>query len=186
MEDSTATAPNQVDLSAPNDEICEAEALPQEVTALIASATGLGYSIVAHSELRQLLARSLGQRLRNRVASFVYQLISFNLPRVDRSELMQLFPSDLITEDTPTSLVFSALDCRSLKRLIGTLISDEYKFAVGATKGLKTKSERFIRVVAHIYPHFTVTCRGRSKQGPRRCSCKAILSWRRSTGKYTQ
>ena len=116
-------------------------------------ATSLGFSVTPTERYEKEIGLSIATRLRSREGTQVYQTLTYPLQSIPRRAAEQIFPECLVTEETPTTKKWEATTyveaCMFLPRLLSRA-SDFY--CAGLTRGLKTESERVIRVLAVPIP----------------------------------
>lgn len=83
----------------------------------------------------------------------VYQTASFSIPAISRHAATRLFGQELLQEhSTPTETMWLATTVAQVRKLVESIMKQSGYICAGATRALKTKSERWCRVVAHIIP----------------------------------
>lgn len=122
--------------------------------ALMRMAEALGYSLLPVKKLRKEIATAIGTRMRKREGLELYQTLAFTLPAIPKHGLDQILPRQLVavsgTEGRKTTWV--ATTYPQIRMILEPLLSECDFFCVGITRGLKTKSERVIRVIAMPIP----------------------------------
>lgn len=122
----------------------------REETQLIEMAHRLGYAVTPISKSRQELARAIASRMVNRKGDFVYQSAAFSITNFPLSALESIFPDDLLTNDPDAPKTWSLPSVGCVSTILGPLLQD-IPMCGGASRALKTASERWSRVLAMIY-----------------------------------
>lgn len=89
----------------------------------------------------------------------VYQTASFSISTISRQAAMHLFSHvpELLVEQAPKHVRWVATTVKEVRNLAGPLMAESGYACAGATRALKTKSERWTRVVAHIIPQIAIS-----------------------------
>lgn len=96
---------------------------------------------------------SIATRLRGREGTNVYQTLVYTLTSIPRGAAEQIFPLSLVTENTAKTIKWEGTTYQELNMLLPPLLSHASDFyCAGLTRGLKTESERVIRVLALPIP----------------------------------
>lgn len=128
-----------------------------EVEDLNQRALSMGFTICPITSIAQAIGRAMASRTRSREGSMVYQTTSFSVPAISRQAASHLFPQSLLHEETSTRATWMATSVPEVLELAGPLMEKSGYACVGVTRALKTNSERWSRVVAHIIPQVQVT-----------------------------
>ena len=117
---------------------------------MIEMAHRLGYAVTPISKSRQELARAIASRMVNRKGDFVYQSAAFSITNFPLSALESIFPDNLLTNDPDAPKTWSLPSVGCVSTILGPLLQD-IPMCGGASRALKTASERWSRVLATIY-----------------------------------
>ena len=114
-------------------------------------ATLLDMSVCRASMWRKELAHQIAGKMVNRVAAFVYQSISLNLVNFPESVVRSALPAEnLESGSTPSCLTWRLETEQEVTEIMGPLLSDSKYMVAGGSRGLKTASEKYIRVIARL------------------------------------
>ena len=122
----------------------------REEMQLLEMASQMGYAVTPISKLRRFLAQSIASRMVNRTGEFVYQSAAFSIPNFPLTALETALPSYLLKTDLPGTKTWSLPSVTLAAVHLGPLMQ-EISMCAGASRALKTASERWSRVVATIY-----------------------------------
>ena len=122
----------------------------REEMQLLEMASQMGYAVTPISKLRRFLAQSIASRMVNRTGEFVYQSAAFSIPNFPLTALETALPSYLLKTDLPGTKTWSLPSVTLAAVHLGPLMQ-EISMCAGASRALKTTSERWSRVVATIY-----------------------------------
>ena len=122
----------------------------REEAEMIETARRLGYAVMPVDKLRRELAQSIASRMVNRTGEFVYQSAAFSITNFPLTVLQTVFPDYLLTTDTRETKTWTLPSVSACATILGPLISD-ITMCAGASRALKTASERWSRVIATIY-----------------------------------
>eukprot|EP00966_Prymnesium_polylepis_P113208 2618011-Prymnesium_polylepis.1 len=128
----------------------------------MALAAQLGYVLTPLDSMVKELAHALLSRMTPRMGEAVYQSMDFSLPGFSRSTAERMLPPWLKTVDTPSTATWAFASLTDLSDALGPMLLKSDSCTAGATKALKTESERVIRVVATLLPGLTITWSQRS------------------------
>lgn len=119
----------------------------------------MGFTICPLASVAQAIGKAVASRTRSREGSRVYQTASFSLPAISRQACLELFGVELLQQPSsmPNKSVWVASTVKQVHDLIGPIMIQSGYVCAGATRALKTNSERWSRVVAHIIPQLMVS-----------------------------
>ena len=115
-------------------------------------ALALGYGVTPVTKLYLELAQGIASRLINRKGEEVYQSVAFSILNFPLSVLMTIFPEDLLILDSPGTKTWRLSKVEHVATILGPLLQEHSSLmCVGASRALKTASERWSRVLATAY-----------------------------------
>lgn len=127
-------------------------------------ALSLGYAICPIASIAQTIGKAIACRTRSREGVMVYQTASFSIPAISRQAALHLFAAELLQEETPNQATWLALTVKQVRELAGPVMEQSGYVCAGVTRALRTKSQRWSRVVAHIIPRMQVVHLARQNQ----------------------
>ena len=122
----------------------------REEAEMMETALWLGYAVMPVDKLRRELDQSIASRMVNRTGEFVYPSAAFSLINFPLTVLQTVFPAHRLSMDTPTTKTWTLPSVSACASILGPLIS-VISVCAGASRALKTASERWSRVIATIY-----------------------------------
>lgn len=130
----------------------------QQIEKLNELALAIGYTIVPIRSVAQAIGTAFARRTRSRVGNAVYQTASFSMAAVSCQAAKQLFTEQLLKQqvDNVGQMFWMATTVKEVRDLVGPIMVQSGYVCEGATRALKTESERWSRVVAHIIPQTQV------------------------------
>ena len=111
---------------------------------LMEEALRLGYALTSVAKLRREIGQGIARRMVNRMGDFVYQSVAFSLVNFPLSVLENIFPADLMTTNETDLKTWSLTSVDWVAAVLGPLMQD-IRMCGGASRALKTKSERWSR-----------------------------------------
>lgn len=125
--------------------------MTREETQLMEMAHRLGYALTPVIKLRRELAQAIASRMINRTGENVYQSAAFSITNFPLSVLQELLPALLLTKDSNGTKTWSLTSAAVVASYLGPLMQEMIGMCGGASRALKTASERWSRVLATIY-----------------------------------
>jgi hypothetical protein len=127
----------------------------RETEQMMALATKLGYTVSPTVEWERELANSVLTRMIARSGIDLYQAAAYNIPSFPLQAAEAILPAACLVHGTPAGVSTWCFDTARavnafLTKLLAVAKTRHGRMSAGATKALKTKSERVIRVVAHV------------------------------------
>ena len=117
--------------------------------------------IIPLARYEKMLGHEIAKRMGARRGDAVYQVASFTLPFFPLSVLKKILPQTLVQEDSPEGVTrWRFLSIKSIQEALGTLLEEGRSkgyWTQGASRGLKTASERYIRVLATLMPPLEIS-----------------------------
>lgn len=135
------------------------EAHLEQVEELSQWAMSMGYTICPLQSIAHAIGRAIASRVRTREGNALYQTASFSISAISRQAALQLFTSELMQDNQTSRLAHAtwvASTVQEVRKLVEPIMIKSGYVCAGATRALKTKSERWSRVVAHIIPHLRI------------------------------
>ena len=126
---------------------------------LMELAQKMGYALTPVTNLRRQLAKAIANRMVNRSGDTVYQSAAFTLTNFPLSALEMVLPPHLLTNDEPGAKTWSMPSVEMVASVLGPLLQ-ENSMCAGASRALKTASERWSRVLATICGRHACDCFG--------------------------
>lgn len=127
-----------------------AESNPQDkkLSSLLKLADELGYVCHPSRIWRRLLANSISTRLRTKGDNMQYQSAAYHLANFPLSVAQEIFPTSSMITETETVVTWRLESVPEVSQTLHPLLTDTANFQTGSSKGLKTCSQRVIRVIS--------------------------------------
>ena len=127
----------------------------EKTTEMMSLATELGYVVYQQADLERELANSILTRMIARLGDNLYQAAAYNIPSFPLHAAENILPSECLQASRVAGVSTWSFETTAhlnkfLSKLFPMATSTKSKMSAGGSKALKTKSERVIRVVAHI------------------------------------
>ena len=128
-----------------------------EVRQMLNLATKHGYACQLLAPLTKELANAIAIRMRPRVGSQVYQMISFSRISYPLAALDLMFPEEHVTEVSGAAKAWSLTSIGAMSATLDPFLNGSDYVCAGSTRAFRTKSQRVIRLVAMLLPDWEVT-----------------------------
>lgn len=113
----------------------------------------LGFCCVPTQHLVKELVLQMLKRMKHRTEANPYQSVAFHLKTFPLSVAKTIFPEEQLESSTPTSKTWVLDSATKVAMVLGPLMSAHgrtHQITGGASKGLKTASQQWIRVLATV------------------------------------
>jgi len=116
----------------------------------------MGFSLCSTESIALELGTAIATRMRTREGTGLYQTAVFTMSSIPRHALEQILDPELLASNTEKTAEWAATTTTEVRKLVAPLIAKSEFFCAGATRALRTRSERYIRVVAHMIPEIKI------------------------------
>ena len=132
--------------------------LKEQLADMHSIALALNHTCTPLTQIVFAVGSSMASRMCTRGANFIYQLAADTVPLIPRTVVEQWMPAYTLETSTPAKAVWKSgtSSFEALRAMVGPLISKGGAYCTGITKGLKSDSERVIRVVATAIPQIEI------------------------------
>lgn len=128
-------------------------ALSKREESLLSLAAELGYICVPTQQLVKELVLQVLKRMKHRTEANPYQSAAFHLPTFPLAAAKTILPEAFLQTSTPTSKTWVLNTPAQVASVFGPLMAAharEHQMTGGASKGMKSKSQQWVRVLATI------------------------------------